>query len=211
MPYHTMQPTRAQPARAPVPGYIDPPTWDRYRSPDIQMMNTVGGSGQMDPALIEQLMEVMRRSRMGGQRSPGAVQSQMMNTMGRGPAVESQMMNTMGRAPGNRPVARQIGGRPSGVDPAALMEMMRGTMGGNPLNQVRQRRVDTIEEERRGREAQAARYAPGTAATYNRDPRYGNVPGDITAQMLAMHQGNFGRGTMGGMRKPAPPPPTFRR
>ena len=115
----TMQPTRAQPARAPVPGYIDPP-------------NIVPGSGQMDPALIEQLMEVMRRSRMGGQRSPGAVQSQMMNTMGRGPAVESQMMNTMGRAPGNRPVARQIGGRPSGVDPAALMEMMRGTMGGNP-------------------------------------------------------------------------------
>jgi len=187
------QPAGAQPARAPVPA--------------------MGGSGQMDPALIEQLMEVMRRSRMGGQRSPGAVQSQMMNTMGRGPAVGNVggLMGPMGRAPGDRPVARQIGGRPSGVDPAALMEMMRGTMGGNPLNQVRQRRVDTIEEERRGREAQAARYAPGTAATYNRDPRYGNVPGDITAQMLAMHQGNFGRGTMGGMRKPAPPPPTFRR
>ena len=170
MPYHTMQPG-AQPSQGIGPAMDG-----------------------MSPALIEQLMEVIRRSRMGGQRSPGAVQSQMMNTMGRGPAVESQMMNTMGRAPGDRPVARQIGGRPSGVDPAALMEMMRGTMGGNPLNQVRQRRVDTIEEERRGREAEAARYAPGTAATYNRDPRYGNVPGDITAQWLAMHQGNFGRG-----------------
>jgi len=182
-----MQPG-AQPARA--PGWRGPP-----QAGDRLIGQGIGPAMDgMNPALIEQLMEVMRRSRMGGQRSPGAVQSQMMNTMGRGPAVESQMMNTMGRAPGNRPVERQIGARPSGVDPAALMEMMRGTMGGNPLNQVRQRRVDTIEEERRGREAEAARYAPGTAATYNRDPRYGNVPGDITAQWLAMHQGNFGRG-----------------
>ena len=123
MPYHTMQPG-AQPARA--PGWRGPP-----QAGDRLIGQGIGPAMDgMNPALIEQLMEVMRRSRMGGQRSPGAVQSQMMNTMGRGPAVESQMMNTMGRAPGDRPVARQIGGRPSGVDPAALMEMMRGTMGG---------------------------------------------------------------------------------
>lgn len=251
---------RAQPARAPGRGMPQMP---------------MGGPGQMDPALIELLMEAMRSQQPAGEPGripPGAVQNQMMNTMGGGPPrpgmgsklPPSNLPSMLSRQqPGGQPA--RVGpsamasppGRPgldpaalmrmmqgtmdpsamasppsrSPVDPAALMqmmmgtagqgvdprgqqpgnamgsladrgpaaerglmEMMRGTMGGNPLNQVRQRRVDTIEEERRGREAQAARYAPGTAATYNRDPRYGNTPGDITAQMLAMHQGNFGRG-----------------
>jgi hypothetical protein len=112
MPYHMYRPAQMDPStlspRAPVES------------------GAMGGSGQMDPALIELLMEAMRSQQPAGQREPGRIPPAPGPATGG--AVQNQMMNTMGGGPPRPGMGSPPQGRP-GLDPAAIMGMMMGTAG----------------------------------------------------------------------------------
>jgi hypothetical protein len=112
MPYHMYRPAQMDPStlspRAPVES------------------GAMGGSGQMDPALIELLMEAMRSQQPAGQREPGRIPPAP------GPATGGAVQNRQqpgGQPARVRPSAMASPPRRPPVDPAAIMRMMMGTAG----------------------------------------------------------------------------------
>ena len=116
MPYHMYRPAQSNLGRTDVRGMQE----REFES------GAMGGSGQMDPALIELLMEAMRSQQPAGQREPGRIPPAP------GPATGGAVQNRQqpgGQPARVRPSAMASPPRRPPVDPAAIMRMMMGTAG----------------------------------------------------------------------------------